>query len=125
MSTERDQGGTMKEHGPSPLDTCCSRRDFLRVVGAAGATIGVGAGMGGLLAACGEEAETTTTAGPATTAAPTTTTSPETTATAGPEMGREIKVGWIAPLTGSLASSACRQYCATRWTSSSGWDRLR
>ena len=30
-----------------------SRRDFLKIAGVAGATIGVGAGLGGLVAACG------------------------------------------------------------------------
>ena len=42
-----------------------SRRDFLKMAGVAGATIGVGAGLGGLVAACGgDEETTTTTAGP-------------------------------------------------------------
>ena len=87
-----------------------SRREFLKVAGIAGATIGVGAGLGGLLAACGEEEETTTTAAAATTttAAGATTTSmaAETTTTvaAGAEMGREIKIGAVSPITGSLAS---------------------
>ena len=84
-----------------------SRREFLKIAGVAGAAVGVGAGMGGLLAACGEE-ETTTTAAPetTTTAAPetTTTAAPETTTTtAGPEAGREIKVGVVSPLTGPIA----------------------
>jgi ABC-type transport system substrate-binding protein len=44
-----------------------SRREFLRLAGIAGATIGVGAGLGGVLAACASET-TTTTGGAATTA---------------------------------------------------------
>jgi branched-chain amino acid transport system substrate-binding protein len=84
-----------------------SRRTFLKVAGVAGAAVGAGAGLGGLLAACGAEETTTTTAGPTTTAAPgttTTTAAPETTTTtAGPEAGREIKVGVVSPLTGPIA----------------------
>ena len=44
-----------------------SRREFLKVAGIAGATIGAGAGLGGLVAACGGGETTTTTAAPATT----------------------------------------------------------
>jgi DMSO/TMAO reductase YedYZ molybdopterin-dependent catalytic subunit len=43
-----------------------SRREFLRVAGIAGATIGVGAGLGGLLTACGSERSVATTEGPVT-----------------------------------------------------------
>ena len=44
-----------------------SRRDFLKVAGVAGAAVGAGAGLGGLLAACGTTATTTTTTAGATT----------------------------------------------------------
>ncbi len=86
-----------------------SRRDFLKVAGIAGATIGVGAGLGGLLTACGEEETTTTTAAAETTttaAAETTTTAAAetTTTTAGVEAGRLIKIGAVSPITGALAS---------------------
>lgn len=85
-----------------------SRRDFLKVAGIAGATIGLGAGLGGLVAACGGTEETTTTAGGATTttAGGATTTSvaaSTTTVSAGPEAGREIKIGVVSPQTGGLA----------------------
>jgi branched-chain amino acid transport system substrate-binding protein len=88
-----------------------SRRDFLKVAGIAGATIGAGAGLGGVLAACGGTAATTTTTGAAasttTTAAPastTTTAAPaSTTTSASVESGREVKIGVISPLTGMLA----------------------
>ena len=43
-------------------DKSVSRRDFLKITGVAGATIGLGAGLGGLVAACGGTAETTTSA---------------------------------------------------------------
>jgi branched-chain amino acid transport system substrate-binding protein len=100
-----------------------TRREFLKIAGIAGATIGVGTGLGGLLAACGEEETTTTTAGatttagPATTAGPTTTAAPASTTTvsAGPTMGREIKVGFVTPQTGPLAAFGIPdKYCASR-----------
>jgi branched-chain amino acid transport system substrate-binding protein len=93
-----------------------SRRDFLKIAGIAGATIGVGAGLGGLVAACG--GTTTTTAGPITTAAAgtTTTTAPAasstTTIAAGSTAGREVKLGFVTPQTGSLASfGVADKYC--------------
>ncbi len=104
-----------------------SRRQFLKLAGVAGAAVGMGAGVGGLLAACGEEtAETTTTAaaGEATTttaAATTTTAGATTTVAAEPEMGREIKLGFCTPLTGPLASFGVPdQYCVDRWREAIG-----
>jgi branched-chain amino acid transport system substrate-binding protein len=90
-----------------------SRREFLKLAGVAGAAVGVGAGLGGLVAACGGET-TTTIAGPTTTVAAgttTTTAASTTTVTAAPEMGREIKVGVVSPLTGIIAVFAV----ADRW----------
>ena len=85
-----------------------SRREFLKIAGVAGATIGLGAGLGGALAACGEEETTTTTAGATTTTAAesTSTTAAESTTTvsAEAEMGREIKIGNVVPITGVLAN---------------------
>jgi branched-chain amino acid transport system substrate-binding protein len=101
-----------------------SRRDFLKIAGVAGATVGAGAGLGGLLAACGEEA-TTTTAGPTTTAGVTTTAGgatttaggATTTASAGVETGREIKVGFVDPLTGPIALFGVPgKWCVERWS---------
>ncbi|MBN1630827.1 MAG: ABC transporter substrate-binding protein, partial [Thermoleophilia bacterium] len=98
-----------------------SRREFLKLAGIAGATIGVGAGLGGLLAACGEEEATTTSGAPATTApptsaGPTTTAAASTTSvSAGPDTGREIKLGYVAPITGPLAIfGVADQYCFDR-----------
>ena len=87
-----------------------SRREFLKVTGVAGAALGAGTGLGGLLAACGDDEETTTTAAAQTTttaAAGTSTTAAEgatTTVAAEAEMGREIIIGAVSPLTGALAS---------------------
>ncbi len=70
-----------------------SRREFLKMAGVAGAAVGMAGGLGGLLAACGDEKETTTTAAGETT----------TTAAAGPEQGSPLKVGVVMPMTGPLA----------------------
>jgi len=96
-----------------------SRREFLKIAGIAGASVGVGAGLGGVLAGCGDE-ETTTTAAPATTAstaAPTTaTTAASSTTSVSTEVeGREIKVGFVTPETGMLAAFGIPdQYCLER-----------
>lgn len=83
-----------------------SRRDFLKIAGLAGAAVGMGAGLGGVLAACGEEETTTTTAAATSTtaaSATTTTAAPTTTVSAGPEAGRDIILGLVSPSTGPLA----------------------
>jgi branched-chain amino acid transport system substrate-binding protein len=73
-----------------------SRRQFLKMAGVAGAAVGMSAGLGGLLAACGDEAAVTTTA--ATTAQSTTTVS------VAAEAGRPLKLGIVEPQTGPLAA---------------------
>jgi branched-chain amino acid transport system substrate-binding protein len=88
-----------------------SRREFLKVAGVAGAAVGLGAGLGGLVAACGGTEETTTTTGAATTTTAgqvttTTAAASTTTVSAGPEAGRAIKIGVLSPKTGAIASFA-------------------
>ena len=100
-----------------------SRRDFLKIAGIAGATIGVGAGLGGLVAACGGTTTTTTAATTATTAAagPTTTAGATTTVSSAATTGREIKLGFVTPLTGGLASFGIPdKYCVSRWQQAIG-----
>ncbi len=84
-----------------------------------GSRVGLGAGLGGLVAACGEEEATTTSVAQSTTstAAPTTTTAAATTSTTVESAaGREIKIGFVAPLTGALASfGVADRYCLERW----------
>jgi branched-chain amino acid transport system substrate-binding protein len=94
-----------------------SRRELLKIAGIAGASIGVGAGLGSTLAACGGgEPTTTSVAGTTTSVAGTTTT-----ATTGAEMGSEFKIGFVSPLTGSLAAFATTdKYCVDRWNEFSG-----
>lgn len=95
-----------------------SRREFLKIAGAAGATIGAGAGLGGLVAACGGDDETTTTAAPG--GGTETTAGTETTVDTGAEAGREIKVGFVDPLTGGLAAFGIPgRYITERWTEAS------
>ena len=100
-----------------------SRREFLKIAGIAGVTVGAAGGMGGLLAACGGTAATTTTAGGVTTTVGgvTTTAAQGTTTSVSAEAGREIKIGFVAPLTGSLASFGVPdKYCADRATKAFG-----
>jgi len=96
-----------------------SRREFLRIAGISGATIGLAAGLGGLVAACGGTDETTTTAAASTTttaAASTTTIGATTTTSAGVETGREIKIGFVTPQTGAIALFGTPdKYCVERW----------
>ncbi|MBN1632183.1 MAG: ABC transporter substrate-binding protein [Thermoleophilia bacterium] len=90
-----------------------SRRDFLRLAGRAGVALGLGSGLGGLLAGCDDDAtlstNTTVTIPPsqtsttATTAPPVTTASTVTTAVSGPERGRPLRIGVVSAKTGPLA----------------------
>lgn len=102
-----------------------SRRRFLKMAGIAGAAAGVGGGLGGLLAACGEEA-TVTTAAPETSvpnADQTTTTAAASTTSVSveAEMGRELKIGFASPQTGVLAFfGAPDNYCVDRATEAIG-----
>jgi branched-chain amino acid transport system substrate-binding protein len=104
-----------------------SRREFLKLTGIAGAAVGTGAGLGGLLAACGGASTTTTEATTATTAASTTSSSQAATTTsvsAGAQQGRELKLGFVSPLTGDLATfGTADQYCMNRWQEvvANGW----
>ena len=82
-----------------------SRREFLKYAGIAGAVVGVGGGLGGLIAACG--GTTTTTAGPTTTGGPTTsgpatTAGSTTTVSSGPEPPKQDKIiiGASRPVSG-------------------------
>jgi branched-chain amino acid transport system substrate-binding protein len=80
-----------------------SRREFLKYAGLAGATVAVGAGLGGLVAACAEETTTTTAAtGATTTMGPTTTAAPTTTVATGPEPPAvdKIRIGAARPISG-------------------------
>ncbi len=107
-----------------PQTSTVSRREFLKLAGVAGAAVGLGAGLGGALAACGGETTTTTAATTPTTEASTTTsavattgeTATTTSVTTAVESGRDIKVGVVAPKTGIFAAfSSTVEWCAQRW----------
>ena len=118
----------MSEKDEGLLKSSVSRRDFLKVAGIAGATIGAGAGLGGLIAACGGTEETTTTAAPATTTTAagvttTTATGGETTTSVSTsvEEGREVKIGFVSPLTGNISNFGVPdKYCVARATEAFG-----
>jgi ribose transport system substrate-binding protein len=57
---DRSDAGREDELKGGGMDGGVSRRQFLKMAGVAGATIGVGAGLGGLLGACGTGTTTTT-----------------------------------------------------------------
>jgi len=91
------------EESSSTLRKPVSRREFLRMAGIAGAGITLAGGLGGLMAACGEEeATTTTTAGAqtTTTAAQTTTTGAAQTTTTVKPAAKVLKVGCVMPFSG-------------------------
>ncbi len=76
-----------------------TRRDFLKVAGVAGAAVGLTGGASGILAACGSSSS----GGGGSSASPGGT-------------GREIKVGFVSPLTGPLAAfGEADQFCVDQW----------
>jgi branched-chain amino acid transport system substrate-binding protein len=109
------------------LEGSVSRREFLKLAGMAGAAVGATGAFGALVSACGGESTTTTVVSAATssTSAPATTVSSvtassaageTTTVSAAAEAGREIKIGWVSPQTGALASFGIPdKYCMDRW----------
>lgn len=113
MSQEQNFDPTNLEGG-LPVDKSVSRREFLKIAGVAGAAIGAGGALGGLVAACGGETTTTSTAASGTTAGVSSTATSEATAsTAGEtttsastsaETGDEVKAGYVIPVTGNMAA---------------------
>ena len=77
------------------IKTPISRRDFLKTAGATGLALGATGGLGGVLAACGGESSDTASEGE----------------------GREIKIGFVSPLTGPLAAfGEADQFCVDQWS---------
>ncbi len=83
-----------------------SRRDFLKYAGLAGGTIAAAGGLGGLLAACGETTETTTTGATTATTGGAVTTAPSGATTTAVSSGQEppaqdkITIGAARPISG-------------------------
>lgn len=109
------------------MENQVTRREFLKKAALAGAAVSAGGGLAAALGACG--GSTTTTSGstaPASGASSTTATSASGTSTsasaavttsvaASAEMGREVKVGYVTPITGALATFGIPdKYCVDR-----------
>lgn len=93
-----------------------SRREFLKLAGVAGATIGVAGGLGGLLAACGgEEQITTTTAGATDTTAGVTTTAASTETTAAEAVPEEVVIGYTTAQSGPVGPFALMMEPGVEW----------
>ncbi len=98
---DMDRNSKDEEEKGLVSDKSVTRRQFLKMAGMAGATVGLAGGLGGLVAACGEdEGGTETTA---------------TSVSTGAEGGRPIKLGFVSPLTGGIASFGVPdKYCVDR-----------
>jgi len=82
-----DQPEVISPAGVAPV----TRRDFLKVAGLGAAALGTAGGLGGALAACGGENSSS-------------------------GSGREIKVGFVTPLTGPLAAfGEADSFCVDQW----------
>jgi branched-chain amino acid transport system substrate-binding protein len=135
FSTDRKGGELGKEDttkNPSPEESSLSRREFLKMAGVAGAVVGAGAGLGGLLAACGGGTTTTSAGGAPTTAGATTTTAgaatpttaaaaTTTSASAAAETGDTVKLGYVIPITGASGAfgTACKWHAS--WFEQNVW----
>ena len=110
------------------LDNTISRRDFLKKAGIAGATVGVAGGLGGIVAACGSGTTTTSSTAAASSTTTTAAAAGDTTTTAAAagdtttsvsasaEAGRAIKLGFVSPVTGKLATfGTADKYVLARW----------
>ena len=79
-------------------DRKINRRDFMKVAGATGLTVGALGGLSGALSACGEEGGTGASGSPGAT-------------------GRTIKIGFVSPETGPFAQfGEADQFCVDQWT---------
>ncbi len=81
-------------------DSKVSRRDFLKMGAVAGAALGMGGALGTALTACGSGGG-------------------DTSGGSGSGQGREIKIGFVTPLTGPLASFGIPDaWCVKQWEAS-------
>lgn len=94
-----------------------SRRQFLKTAGIAGITVGVGTGLGGMLAACGEDTTPTSDATGSTATGETGTTAVSTSA----ESGGEIKCGYVIPVTGAMAAFGAAGQWQLDWFNKNTW----
>ena len=97
MSSEHDS-----QMGPTggATDSKVSRRDFLKMGAVAGAALGVGGALGTALTACGSSGSSSG-------------------GGSSSGQGREIKIGFVTPLTGPLASFGIPDaWCVKQWEAS-------
>ena len=95
-STDRSDGSIMSSLSESRV----SRRDFLKVGVAAGAALGMGGVLGTALTACGSGGDGSSSGSSS-------------------GSGREIKIGFVTPLTGALASFGIPDaWCVKQWEAS-------
>lgn len=86
-----DQPEVISPTGGAPV----TRRDFLKVAGLGAAALSAGGGLGGTLAACGGGTSSSSSSSAS---------------------GREIKVGFVTPLTGPLAAfGEADTFCVDQW----------
>jgi branched-chain amino acid transport system substrate-binding protein len=116
MVNKEDEGAGMG------LDRTVSRRQFLKLAGVAGAAVGLGAGLGGIVAACGGTEETTTSSA----AAPETNTTAatgetSTSVSADAEQGGEIKAAYVIPVTGAMAAFGAAGQWQLDWMNKNVW----
>ena len=118
MSNTSPSAGAERDEHNLLESKSIGRREFLKIAGLASAAVGIGGGLGGILAACGGGATTTTasTSAPSTTGSTAVTTAPSSTTSASAEAGRDVKVGVVAPMTGMYAAfSPSVNWQVTRW----------
>ncbi len=97
MATQGDKPTDSPADVASVVKQPITRRDFLKVAGATGAVVAASGSLGGVLAACGKSGG------------------------GGGSAGRTIKIGFVSPLTGPLATfGQLDQYCVTRWKEAVG-----
>jgi branched-chain amino acid transport system substrate-binding protein len=95
MSSDDNRPSNTPEDREPHVNEPLTRRGFLKVAGVAGAAVGMSGGLGGVLAACGSSSPSTSSSG---------------------ATGREIKVGFVAPLTGPLAAfGEADAFCVDQW----------
>jgi branched-chain amino acid transport system substrate-binding protein len=100
MASEHDKSNDGWVEVGDLLRRPVTRRDFLKVGAVAGAALGVGGALSGSLAACGSSGSSSGGSSSGAT-------------------GREIKIGFVAPLTGPLASFGIPDaWCVKQWEAS-------
>ena len=124
MGAGNKQNDDQMNEGGLGISGSVSRRNFLKMAGIAGAAVGLGAGLGGVVAACGGEETTTTTAGATETtvaASSSTTAGDTTTVSASEEVAGELKCGYVVPITGGMALFGAAAKWQVDWMEKNVW----